>query len=370
MIELVGTGCKAHVRIQKPIGKDCVAVEYYWKHNHGTSMSDRARLPLGANESNINKGLDWKGIQKRLIPSEDSLCSDVHGVFYRRQMREAARDKDIFQSIHLWIKDIKMRGGEGMFQFETKDKERSHKNSSWSSHKVVRPLMPNVKKIRDVSALFTILVKDVVLQKGIPIAYLICSSESTFLLKKWLSWLKDTCRFRVSKFMMDCSPIETEAVQAIFPQAVIYYCLFHVAQIWERRMRKDCNKEHWYQMGLALKAIRGARSNEELDGLWQKFKVAFPGTERFCAFLERNWLARTKREKWVLFVRENYQHVDTNNLLEFWFHTLNSNYLDGRCGHRVDVVMFMLQGEIERDFKTQLVKVDHGVQPVKQSEYD
>ncbi|KAF9584081.1 hypothetical protein BGW38_007631 [Lunasporangiospora selenospora] len=182
-----------------------------------------------------------------------------------------------------------------MLQIETEGKERSYM-VAWctkfqleimqrnriiacmdSTHKVVRPLMPDGKKVKDASALFTILVKDIVLHQGIPIAYLICNTESTFLLKKWLSWLKGTCQFKVSKLMMDCSPIETEA---------------------------------------------------------------------------------------------NYQHVDTNNLLESWFHTLKSHYLDGKTGYRADVVISMLQGEIERDFKAQLLKVAHGVQAVKHSEYD
>lgn len=44
--------------------------------------------------------------------------------------------------------------------------------------------------------------------------------------------------------MVDCAVTETEAIKAIFPEASIYYCLFHVAQIWERHMKESC-KVKW-----------------------------------------------------------------------------------------------------------------------------
>jgi len=40
--------------------------------------------------------------------------------------------------------------------------------------------------------------------------------------------------------MVDCAVTESEAIMAIFPEASIYYCHFHVGQIWERHMKASC----------------------------------------------------------------------------------------------------------------------------------
>lgn len=64
--------------------------------------------------------------------------------------------------------------------------------------------------------------------------------NNRFHLKKWLCWLRDECSFKTEKFMVDCAITESEAIKAIFPKASIYYCHFHVGQIWERKMRDTC----------------------------------------------------------------------------------------------------------------------------------
>ncbi|KAF8938963.1 hypothetical protein BGZ58_011028, partial [Dissophora ornata] len=76
----VGTSCGANIRIQKPVGDDRVIVEYHWRHNHDDSVKARALLPLSTNEiewikSKVEEGLDWKGIKKKLRPSEELLQS-------------------------------------------------------------------------------------------------------------------------------------------------------------------------------------------------------------------------------------------------------------------------------------------------------
>jgi len=40
--------------------------------------------------------------------------------------------------------------------------------------------------------------------------------------------------------MVDCAVTESEAILDVFPEASVYYCHFHVAQIWERHMKSCC----------------------------------------------------------------------------------------------------------------------------------
>jgi hypothetical protein len=52
-----------------------------------------------------------------------------------------------------------------------------------STHKIVRSMKPDEskKKVFTSGYLFTILVKDKNVQMGIPVAFMICSSESTYV---------------------------------------------------------------------------------------------------------------------------------------------------------------------------------------------
>ncbi|KAK3816503.1 MAG: hypothetical protein J3Q66DRAFT_401662 [Benniella sp.] len=119
-----------------------------------------------------------------------------------------------------------------------------------------------------------------------------------------------------------------------------------------------------------LKGLRKAESSEELDTLWANFETQFPNARAFNQYMKKNWIAPTKRSKWVLYVREDYQHIDTNNLLESWFKALKQHCLEGKRHLRVDHIIFILQGAIDRDFRTQYVKVKQGIQPTKPSRYD
>lgn len=38
--------------------------------------------------------------------------------------------------------------------------------------------------------------------------------------------------------MVDCAEAETHAIGVVFPESKIYYCDFHVGQLWEKHMFK------------------------------------------------------------------------------------------------------------------------------------
>ncbi|KAF8907236.1 hypothetical protein BGZ58_006211, partial [Dissophora ornata] len=89
-----------------------------------------------------------------------------------------------------------------------------------STHKTVKALRPVKEKslehppVHPSSYLFTILVKDRQVQRGIPIAFMITNSESKYRLIKWLTWLKTVCNFETEKFMVDCAQVEFDALKA------------------------------------------------------------------------------------------------------------------------------------------------------------
>ncbi|KAI8601365.1 hypothetical protein EDD21DRAFT_289906, partial [Dissophora ornata] len=178
----------------------------------------RALLPLSTNEiewikSKVEEGLDWKGIKKKLRPSEELLQSlerdetaappgmlitynDVRGAIYRQRKKVYQKASDITDSVKLWITTIHQDGGQGKFLngvgdspnkfliawstlFQLKVKISRKTPCIDSTHMAVKSLKSGGDTVQAYTSsfLFTILVKDRNVQKGIPIAYMFCNSE-------------------------------------------------------------------------------------------------------------------------------------------------------------------------------------------------
>ncbi|KAG0283605.1 hypothetical protein BGZ98_006251, partial [Dissophora globulifera] len=120
---------------------------------------------------------------------------------------------------------------------------------------------------------------------------------------KWLTWLKTDCGLKTSKFMVDCSVIETEALKQVFPNVSIYYCSFHVGQAWERKMKQLHPASDWNNIRPYLQQIRTAESAERLETAWVNFKDSFPGANRMIQYLEK-WMVPDRVPKWVAYMRE------------------------------------------------------------------
>lgn len=345
----VGNGCPVEIRVQKLRGQDAVVVRYRWRHNHDDSAKARSKMPLSGIELEWIKkmaadGLDWKSIKARLRldnwtlrqledqetldtlpPCLYMLYDDVRTVVYRNRTQISRKAISPSYSVKLWLDQIKDEGGKSMYKDEaaqdndrylfawcTRFQLKIMKDNTTivrmdSTHKTVKSLKPSPEddKIFNSAYLFTILVRDRKSQTGIPIAFMVCNSESSYILTEWLTWLKTDCGLQASKLMVDCSVAETEALKRAFPlpPMEIYYCAFHVGQAWERKMRELHNVEDSNRMRPALRAIRKADSEATLQKAWRKFQVSFRDAKKLIAYI-KTWMEPTKLVKWVLYLRE------------------------------------------------------------------
>ncbi|KAI8597229.1 hypothetical protein EDD21DRAFT_385987 [Dissophora ornata] len=123
-------------------------------------------------------------------------------------------------------------------------------------------------------------------------------------------------------------------------------------------MRPDLNK------------VRAASSQEELTTLWNAFQNKFPQACSVITYIEKNWMTAEKIPKWATFMRQDYQHVDTNNLIESWHKTLKKHHLGSERNVRADFLIYLLQGVTNTDFRVTYYKIRQGLQPLQLSEYD
>ncbi|KAF8941877.1 hypothetical protein BGZ47_007079 [Haplosporangium gracile] len=71
-------------------------------------------------------------------------------------------------------------------------------------------------------------------------------------------------------------------------------------------------------MRKALNAVRYANSEAELQEKWLRFQHLFPGQTTMIGYINNNWMKPDKVVRWVLYLREDYQHINANNLVESW----------------------------------------------------
>ncbi|KAF9536271.1 hypothetical protein EC957_011755, partial [Mortierella hygrophila] len=163
------------------------------------------------------KTMDTLEKQKTLGPMPPCLYMHYGGVrtaAYRHKIADSRKHDDATASVKLWLDSIQQEGGKSMFMDGIMANNKGIVCMD-STHRTVKSLRPdpNNPKANGTAYLFTILVKDRQSRSGIPIAFMVCNSESIMLLRKWLTWLKTDCGLQATKFMVDCSVAETETLK-------------------------------------------------------------------------------------------------------------------------------------------------------------
>ncbi|OAQ33601.1 hypothetical protein K457DRAFT_28823 [Linnemannia elongata AG-77] len=194
---------------------------------------------------------------------------DVRTAAYRIKTHDSRLALDPTLSVKLWLERIQQEDGKTMFidqipEFEHLFILRDNKGIDRQTH------------------------------SGIPIAFMVCNSESIFLLRKWLTWLKTDCGLQATKFMVDCSITETETLKIVFPSLDIYYCLFHVGQAWERKLRELHGADEIKDVRKALKAIRHASSEDDLVQKWALFQQSFSTYTALIGYINNQWMKPAK----------------------------------------------------------------------------
>ncbi|KAF9169588.1 hypothetical protein BGX20_010107 [Mortierella sp. AD010] len=281
------------------------------------------------------------------------------------------KDKDVHTSVKHWIKQIQAVQGKAFFDSAPK----AHVDDflvGWctsfqlqiiadnhdiycmdSTHKTVKSIkkaLSDEGRTTFKSAyLFTLLVKDRTVKKGIPVSFMISSSESRYLIQAWLRWLKYECGLRTSAFMVDCAKTESEAISSVFPHSRIFYCDFHVAQLWEKHLKQKTSAHKNREMRPLLKLVRTAPTAMDQQHLWESFKLRFPEAIPLINYIEKNWLEE-HLERWAA-------------------QDAQADIFEPRAYVRVDYLLYLLQGAID-DFHIEYIKMKSGLEPLPISQED
>jgi hypothetical protein len=107
-----------------------------------------------------------------------------------------------------------------------------------------------------------------------------------------------------------------------------------------------------YQTFLALAR---ATTGEEYAAAAAAFEELAVSQPVWHTYVTEQWLSVV--ERWSAFYRQNpHYNIDTNNFIEGWHSVLKDQYLGKSRGVRIDVLIFLLAEQIERDYHTRHIK--------------
>ncbi|KAF8917319.1 hypothetical protein BGZ58_005122, partial [Dissophora ornata] len=135
------------------------------------------------------------------------------------------KDRDVEKSVELWLSEIQKDSGKTMF-LKNQHGDTNNFVIAWSTSFQLQVMVDNT----DIACMDS---THKVVRKLHPAK----DGTHVYPIVHWLTWLKDNCGFRTSGFMVDCSVVEHAGIKAVFTKCRLYYCSFHVAQIWERHLK-------------------------------------------------------------------------------------------------------------------------------------
>ena len=245
-----------------------------------------------------------------------------------------------------------------------------------SIHKTIKDIV-SFKEGKEYESgfLFTLLVVDKVVKKGIPVAFLACKSESQWVFVFGMGTKHLSSSFRLFTIWMlwalfpniigfrsrhGCSGsrrvwVENRRIHGRLRRArvhchrcglsfsKIYYCAFHVGQLWEKHLvkfnpvvwtssilyllnepfhkyqrltplhtlslfsRLDCINFHEVdslEMRSLLNAVRKAKDLVSQRAAWINSKTMYPGAKTLIKYIEKNWLNNHEvLRKWAVYYR-------------------------------------------------------------------
>ncbi|POW23223.1 hypothetical protein PSHT_00402, partial [Puccinia striiformis] len=211
-------------------------------------------------------------------------------------------------------------------------------------------------------SLYTVMLHDPIVGKGLPVAWAFTLAESHEPVRRLLSWLQDTSGSRLQSVMSDCALAIANAVAHTFPPlsgdcTKHYWCLFHVFKAFKAKAKT-------LLPGRADEAYQAFRKivyspldpNLSLISFWLRWREVSPV---FGSYVWKQWIWRLTH--WSMFFQTTaHQGVHTNPYTEAWHRVLKDEYIRPRACKRIDEVLHILIHEIEPKYRWSQLQVANG----------
>ncbi|XP_055070281.2 uncharacterized protein [Misgurnus anguillicaudatus] len=192
---------------------------------------------------------------------------------------------------------------------------------------------------------------------GVPIAFIITSSEKEATLVMALQQFKRVCP-APRCFMVDKDMCEINALRKVFSESDILLCWYHVMQAVVRWLTKtdsgvsgSSNIDVRTEIVSFVKKMKLCTTEHDFKSTAEQFFTRFEDFPALCSYFRVHWLEIG--HMWSDFGR-CYDHAasDTNNLVERFFHRLKYQFLGGIRNRRLDDLIKILLKKTDGYFQT------------------
>ena len=151
--------------------------------------------------------------------------------------------------------------------------------------------------------------------------------------------------------MTDDAGKEIKAVEKCFLNSSVLLCYFHVLHSWYRKLchkhgvsidshKKIVWKDLWWL--IKMEGWNDAKAQEQIIKAidrWQEMGIE--AAKKFADYFERWW--KPKYEMWMVCVKGMARDImNTNNLIETFYHKLKYTYMRGHLGCQLDGKVYLL----------------------------
>ena len=164
--------------------------------------------------------------------------------------------------------------------------------------------------------LYTIVVKHDKAGHGVPVAFMLTSSEAQGPLAKWLLWLKQNVALKKAPaFMIDCSKTEMAALRTAFGDPEIRLCYWHMLrairmqapsklflgqEVGSKRLRTVEVVEQEKQLRSCavsdLITLIKTQTADDFGEVWKQYQLKYGAYQTWIDYLTKQWM--DKSEMW------------------------------------------------------------------------
>lgn len=358
--KLGNSGCQCQLTTRKYVGYELLYAEYNNTHSHPIGWSNVKFTRISQEVKDevkfcLERGLTFSAIRDYLdskdLSARDSLISDrdIRALQLSHEKTKYSFSSEDSVSTSIWAQKLS-NSGELMYHNQRHDifelaicpslgqiaiknynklicLDSTHRTNSYNYN------------------LFTLVAQNEFGQ-GIPVAFLISSDGKTETLTKFLTAFKSICP-TVGTFMTDNDEAEINAIRNVFPESNHLLCWWHVLKAWKEKLRQvGCGSDDplfWEKLVAFLKSSNNF--DEEYN------KIVEISSPQFAKYLDTYWV--NMKEKWAHSFRMNipmFKQSNTNMLIESFHNLLKTNFFSGKVNRRVDRLIYILVGPIQRHF--------------------
>ena len=352
-------GCKANLMAYCYEGdEENVYFEYVNEHTHHIpgSLEDVQFLPKSEALydqilEELRKGYNVRQVRQylqreyNLYPntSRDAHINalDVYNIFIKYRQEQCSRHKGDFKSVEKRLIELQKNGYH--VWIDTTEGQEPRKRiidsdftfgfvAPWQinyfthAHFVSLDATHDVSKYKD-GVLYTMVVRDSVAGRGVPITYLFTNDLSSRPLLGWFQSLS-SIGLNPQRFTIDRSLPEDNAILHVWPSCSIQHCIWHVMRAWMQNVQSKVHGSVGRTPAQAkahirprLKELMYERDREQFHNLLNNFLAEFSHSQpEFISYFKTHYVDMWEGgavERWnASYQPEVFHAMQTNNFVE------------------------------------------------------